>query len=73
MYLSSLEDGTGITADQATQLSAAMNALNCIAAIAPPDEEEEEEEHSDEEHNDVSYPEFWIYTQSCIKDAFEGI
>ncbi len=70
--LSSLEDGTGITADQANQLSAAMNALNCIAAIAPPDEEEEEE-HSDEEHNDVSYPEFWIYTQSCIKDAFEGI
>ncbi len=70
--LSSLEDGTGITADQATQLSAAMNALNCIAAIAPPDDEEEEEEHSDE-HNDVSYPEFWIYTQSCIKDAFEGI
>ena len=69
--LSSLEDGTGITADQANQLSAAMNALNCIAAIAPPDDEEEEE-HSDE-HNDVSYPEFWIYTQSCIKDAFEGI
>ena len=65
---------TGITSDQANQLSAAMTALNCIAALAPPGADDEEEEHGDEDHgDDSSYPEFWIYTQSCIKDAFAGI
>jgi hypothetical protein len=66
--LSSLEDGVGITSDQANQLSAVINALNCIATLEPLADEHEEEDHADEYH-DAIYSNFWVFTQACINDA----
>jgi hypothetical protein len=72
-----------ITSDQANHINSAISALNCIAALEPPEEEQEEhgdetyedDEDHDEEHGDDagSFSNFWVQTQACINDAFEGI
>ena len=73
--LSSLEDGTGITEEQANLILSAISALNCIAALEAPEEEHGDENHEDEEEHEedtVSFSNFWVLTQACINDTLNS-
>jgi hypothetical protein len=73
--LSSLEDGTGITVEQANLILSAISALNCIAALEAPEEEHGDENHEDEEEHEedtVSFSNFWVLTQACINDTLNS-